>query len=818
MAQKNYYLNIFAYGLAVFFISIAFCPWVLGQSSFPEESIDEVTSRLGRAEALASLCHWELDLVENVLTFSDSVISILGLSSKTLTNDDFEAMLVGGLPETRRIAQKNLIEDGRPYDLELQVHRPSDGKIIDIHSVGMYVPETNTIFGTFLDITGRKVMERALVATQRRDRYLAIIALAFQTVIISVLLVNVQQKRRVQAYLYRNWQRKESLVRIFHQETDSLRALMDFALQEAMSLTNSDGGCICLYDEKTQIFTMEVCSSSFSLCSLDDIENLKIRAVKEKRSLLDNRYSSSDVNRYMLVPVFENEKVVALVGLINKRSNYHDRDLEQISAMMTGAWSMIARKQNSISLDEERKRLRTTLLSVGDGVITTDHQGIIEMMNPEAERLTGWVMGEAQGEFIEKVFPIRTELHHPVYHVLSSGEELKFEPEIVLSSKSGYQLVLNGSAAPVKDCRDNVIGVVLVFRDVTAEWNQRERIEYLSYHDPLTGLYNRRFLAEQLEIVDRQEHLPLSMIVADVKGLRMVNDALGHLIGDQLLQRVAVILRKNCRAKYVVARWGGDEFVILLPKTGEHEAIALTRRLELAFSNERIASVSISLAFGWGTKYHCEEDIADIFKQAEKCMYRAKFTGKPSVSDDTIQVLMGALYERSEREESHSQRVSQLSLNLGRELGLSAQEQAELKVAGLFHDIGKISIDGELLNKPGALTPEEWIEVKGHPESGYRILNSIAGMGIIAEAVLSHHERWDGSGYPRGIKGEHIPFMSRIIAVADAYDAMISVRPYRLPLSRKEALEELRRCAGTDFDPKVVAAFLRLIAQEQIQA
>lgn len=179
--------------------------------------------------------------------------------------------------------------------------------------------------------------------------------------------------------------------------------------------------------------------------------------------------------------------------------------------------------------------------------------------------------------------------------------------------------------------------------------------------------------------------------------------------------------------------------------------------------------------------------------------------------------LASVLYEVVEGEEDHSNRVSQLCFDLAHELGLDDKTKSELRITGLFHDIGKNAIAAVILNKPGKLTEEEWKEIKRHPEIGYRVLNSLTGMEKIAETVLAHHERWDGSGYPRGLQGIQIPFMARIVAVADAYDAMVNTRPYRVPLSRREALDELERCAGTHFDPAVVDAFFRLVEKEENQ-
>ena len=181
------------------------------------------------------------------------------------------------------------------------------------------------------------------------------------------------------------------------------------------------------------------------------------------------------------------------------------------------------------------------------------------------------------------------------------------------------------------------------------------------------------------------------------------------------------------------------------------------------------------------------------------------------IEDMTIRTLMGVLYEKSSREEQHSRRVSGYCFALGTQLGLSLEHRIQLGKIGLLHDIGKISIPNTILDKPGRLLPTEWQEIHQHPVNGYRFLSAVVGMDGVAETVLAHHERYDGEGYPNGLRGQHIPLNARIVAVADAYDAMVSARPYRDGLTHEEAMEELRRGTKKQFDPEIVQAFCDLM-------
>lgn len=788
--------------------------FVIAQNSLATKDLQAVNERLKRAESLAQLGHWEIDLFENTINFSESVLVMLGLEEKYISNAEFEELLLPDFLQVRRKAQEQLIEKGVPYDLEFQIQRPLDGAILDLHSVGEYNPEANTIFGTLLNITDRKNTERALERTHERNIYVGSLFLFFQTAILIALVVNVKNKRIARAHLERNAKRNQSLLQIFHKQTDTIGELAEFVLLEAVSLTKSAGGCLCLYDDAKQTFTLEVHSASFSSLILKGQENPMLKVAKEKKPLMNNNCKQGDTTRFVLIPVTEKDVVVAVIGLADKKTDYNANDLCQVSAMMDTVWTMIDRKQKSLLLKAEKNRLQTTLLSVGDGVITTDEQGLVKMMNPAAETLTGWFAREAKGEPLEKICSIKPGVH-PIRQVLSSGQKFSFSSDQMLQPRQETHFRIGGSAAPIIDDGGEIAGTVVVFRNISEKAQRLEKIAFLSHHDQLTGLHNRQSFLTRLRSLDRKEQLPFSLLMGDINELKIINNAFGYPTGDQLLRRLGDIIKENCRTEDVTARWGGDEFAILMPQAGEYEALALVRRLENIFEQEQVQSVGVSVSFGWATKTSEKEKLSSLLKRAEKSMAFAKLNRKPSVSMETVQALMSALYEKSRREEEHSQRVSELCVSLGEELGLSSKEIADLKLIGLFHDLGKISIDGDILNKAGSLTEEEWVQIRRHPKTGYRILKSIPGLDKIAQAVLTHHERWDGSGYPQGLKGKQIPYEARVVAVADSYDAMVNERSYRIPVTRREAVNEIRRCAKTHYDPEIVEAFLRLAQKEQ---
>lgn len=373
-----------------------------------------------------------------------------------------------------------------------------------------------------------------------------------------------------------------------------------------------------------------------------------------------------------------------------------------------------------------------------------------------------------------------------------NGDGVEIPTEIIMSFQ-----VLKG---------ENLIQAIL--RDMTIQKKLENKLEYMSYHDQLTGLYNRRFSEIAIDQMDTFENLPLTIMVGDVNGLKLINDSFGHVIGDKLLIKVSKIIESVAREQDSIARVGGDEFVLILPRTSSLEAENLANQISKLSSLEQIEAVQVSVSLGWETKISDFQKIPEIMKKAEDHLYKRKLLEGPSIRGKTIQTILCTLHEKNKREEEHSYRVSSICENMGIALEMGDTHIKELKQVGLLHDIGKIAIDEAMLNKEGKLTEEEWIEITRHPEIGYRILSTVNEMAEIACFILAHHERWDGGGYPKGLRGEEIPLQSRIIALADSFDAMISDRAYRKAMRIEDALEEIRKNAGTQFDPMLAEVFL----------
>jgi len=296
----------------------------------------------------------------------------------------------------------------------------------------------------------------------------------------------------------------------------------------------------------------------------------------------------------------------------------------------------------------------------------------------------------------------------------------------------------------------------------------------------------------------------LGLIIGDVNGLKLINDAVGHLEGDQVLIKAAEIFRNACRQEDIISRWGGDEFIVLLPRCDSESTARVFKRISDSFISLNSLPVLINISLGMAIKDSLERDIRDVIREAEEKMYRNKLLESRSTRSSFIHSLEKTLWERSHETQDHCQRIQEMTFRMGRVLGLTAAELDNLKLLSTLHDIGKIAIPNSILDKAGGLSPEEWETIKNHPEIGYRIALSSPELAPIAEAILHHHEWWDGSGYPFGLEGEKIPLMSRIIAITDAYDVMIHGRPYKKAIGKEEALAEIAHCSGTQFDPELI--------------
>lgn len=367
---------------------------------------------------------------------------------------------------------------------------------------------------------------------------------------------------------------------------------------------------------------------------------------------------------------------------------------------------------------------------------------------------------------------------------------------------------------PIIDKKGDVSSIVGISRNITDNVALEKKLKKMSYKDKLTGLYNRAYFDEKLKELDNNSHLPLSLIMGDVNGLKIVNDTIGHLKGDELLVAISRVIKNSCRKEDFVFRWGGDEICIILPKTTKQEAENICNRIKSNCKKYSTGNIPLSISLGMSTKVDSLKGINEVLIEAEDNAYREKLIHGKDSRRFIINSLQETLISKHPQTQEHADRVVKYANRLGKKLGLSNEELSELILLAKLHDIGKIGIPDDILLKPGKLDNHEFNIMKTHSERGYRIAMTNPEIEQVAQGILTHHERYDGNGYPLGLKQNQIPYLARIICVVDAYDAMTNDRSYKNKISKKDAIKELIKYSGSQFDPNIVNAFLEEIESD----
>lgn len=358
---------------------------------------------------------------------------------------------------------------------------------------------------------------------------------------------------------------------------------------------------------------------------------------------------------------------------------------------------------------------------------------------------------------------------------------------------------------------ENIKLKLVIVVDITEQKQSEEKIKYLSFHDQLTDLYNRDYFMEELKRLDTKRQLPLTLIMGDINSLKLINDAFGHDKGDFLIKKIAEILEKNLREEDILARIGGDEFAILLPKTTKKMGKEIMERIKKKSKNTDIKPLHASIALGVATKRNKEENIKDILKKADDKMYENKTETSKEIKNKVIVSMKNYLQKNTTESSDHIKTSHKLALDLADKLNLNQEQKNKLKLLIQLHDIGKVSISKEVLQKSETLTEKELDKVKNHTECGYRIAKAVPRLAPITEEILTHHERWDGKGYPQGLQKDEIPLLARIVAIIEAYEKMTRGQSHQNSKNKQEALAEIKNQAGTKFDPELVEKFMEMM-------
>ncbi len=381
--------------------------------------------------------------------------------------------------------------------------------------------------------------------------------------------------------------------------------------------------------------------------------------------------------------------------------------------------------------------------------------------------------------------------------------------------KGGYCWVLIRGKIVERDDKGRPLRAIGTLSDIQSQKKVEEENLYLSETDVVTTLKNRASVEKVLNNIQSKSGQSW-IIMGDVNGLKIINDSFGHQEGDRLLWAVGAILKKCCAPDDVAARWGGDEFIIVVRDKGFLYIDDLLRSIKKECEEISGFPIKVSIALGCAERTKRNNDLNGVLKLAEERMYRHKLLESRSARSAIIASLEQSLHEKHIETEAHTKRIKKLCMEIGTSINLSQDELDELALLGVLHDIGKIAIPEAVLMKPGALTPAEWEIMKTHSEIGYRIVAATPELAHIADEILFHHERYDGSGYPQGLKGHDIPKLSRLLTIVDSFDVMTHDRHYKKAMGIDEAVRELKECSGKQFDPEMVKAFVRLIKNNKI--
>ncbi|MGM0603248.1 MAG: HD domain-containing phosphohydrolase [Bacillota bacterium] len=499
----------------------------------------------------------------------------------------------------------------------------------------------------------------------------------------------------------------------------------------------------------------------------------------------------------------------------DNKNRLDDKEIALLSELSADISIGIEKIVNDKKRLESEKEYRQLFEKSPIGIFKTTFSGKVKLINPAMAEMIGFKSTDEIYNYYNNLgrdLYVDPDKRQKFINLLErNGEVRNFIYQAYDKYKNIKWIEMNARISSKKKTDDFLIEGFAV--DITERKQHEDKVAYMSFHDKLTGLYNRAYMEDMMKRIDTNRNLPISLIMADLNNLKLVNDSFGHSKGDKWIKTAAEVINKACRKEDVVARWGGDEFVVLLPETTQKESEKIIERINEVSSKNNL-EMNFSIALGTATKNSEDENLFEILSTAEDRMYINKFANRESGRSIVLSSFLNTLKEKSHETESHVNRMTEMSKQFSERLNLDQKDRDKLVLLSLLHDIGKISIPEDILNKTDKLTEQEWDLIKTHPEAGYRIIESIPRFSHIAEDILHHHERWDGTGYPDRLKNSKIPLLSRILAVVDAYDVMISGRPYKKAMTQKEIIQELKRCSGTQFDPELVDIFLGILNEE----
>jgi len=445
-----------------------------------------------------------------------------------------------------------------------------------------------------------------------------------------------------------------------------------------------------------------------------------------------------------------------------------------------------------------------------DAIVYFDNDRNILNFNVLYSRMFGYGLEEVKGKNLSSTIDSFKRVTDYTSPRILNGEAVETESVRYTKSGQAIQVLIKGGPVYVNGV---MTGGYAIYSDISDRKHAEIELKYMSLHDKLTGVYNRAYFEEEIDRLDSRGEYPITIMSADIDGLKLINDTMGHDVGDKFLKTCSKIMQESLRGTDILARVGGDEFIAILPSTDEKTGELIVKRIQATTAkyNKDHHEFPISISIGIATAVDHTKSLKEVFKKADDLMYNSKLHKGTSAKSHIISILMTTLGERDYIIEGHGRRLSEISNKIGIEIGLTSNQLDNLNLLAQVHDLGKVGIPDHILFKKGPLTKDEWEIMRQHAEKGYRIAVSSPDLSGIADLILKHHEKWDGTGYPLGIRGKEIPIECRVISIVDAFDAITNDRPYSKAKSVEESLAEIKRCAGIQFDPELVEVFASVI-------